>query len=273
MCVRVRLRVFAYIHTLSDPLSPLRQDGWRGLQRGVAATAMYQVAMNVVRLGTYDAVRDALARTLDSVSPPSSASSSSVRGVAVATLAGMATGAAGASLSLPFFMLKVRSQGLSAHYGDSVGGVLGELRRVARADGFGALYRGGRIAVTRTSLASGAQFFGYEAVRRLVCERLGWKHDLRTRVVASFGASIMATAVLNPLDLVYAHVVTNSPVAQQVAAAAHSGRATLLPVAAALVRANGVRVLGRGFTAGYLRSGPNTIITFVVWQQLRALFE
>ena len=76
------------------------QEGVRGLQAGLAGALAYQVAMNGVRLGLYEPVQRALVR----------ATGADPASVLLKATAAACSGALGATLGSPLYMIKSRLQ-------------------------------------------------------------------------------------------------------------------------------------------------------------------
>jgi solute carrier family 25 protein 34/35 len=76
------------------------QEGVRGLQAGLAGALAYQVAMNGVRLGLYEPVQRALVR----------ATGADPASVLLKATAAAFSGALGATLGSPLYMIKSRLQ-------------------------------------------------------------------------------------------------------------------------------------------------------------------
>lgn len=77
-----------------------RKEGVRGIQAGLSGALVYQVAMNGMRLGMYEPVQRALVK-LTGVDPSS---------VLLKASSGALSGALGATLGSPIYMIKSRLQ-------------------------------------------------------------------------------------------------------------------------------------------------------------------
>ena len=113
------------------------------------------------------------------------------------------------------------------------------------------------------------------AVKRLKAGALGDKatgrgeeDDLATHLCASMLTGLVTTTVTNPVDMIKTQLYVSAGATSESRKSAPGGA-----VAAArdVLRRQGPRGFMRGWTANYLRLGPQTVITFVALEQLRRL--
>ena len=76
-----------------------KHGGLKAIQKGLFPAMMYQVAMNGARLGSFEPFK----RTLNATDPHASSSSRTCRTIT----AGALSGALGATVGSPFFLIKV----------------------------------------------------------------------------------------------------------------------------------------------------------------------
>jgi solute carrier family 25 protein 34/35 len=240
----------------------LREEGVRGIQRGLLSGMGYQFVMNGVRLGSYPFVQ----RQLGATEP-------GTRGFFLRNLlSGAITGAAGAFIGSPLFLIKVRLQTQSSAAGLRVGhqhdyaGVVDGLRKVLRAEGVRGLWRGVGSAIPRVVVGSSVQLATYDSFKRLLMERAGLARDsVLTHLGASFSAGFCVATAMNPFDLVSTRLY-NQRVGPEARGALYSG---VVDCFAKTLRAEGPRGLYKGFFAQWLRIGPHTVLTFVFLEQLK----
>jgi len=245
-----------------------RSEGLGGLQAGLSAALLYQVTMNGCRLGLYEPaqglLRDRLG--LDPARP------------LVKGLAGALSGAVGAALGSPFYLVKARLQAQSvggafrareAHA--PYAGALDALRRVHREEGgLRGLLRGVDGALPRVMCGSAAQLSSYDVFKAAIAAEpallggLAPAGSVAQHVAASLCASLLTVTVMNPLDVVSTRLYQSA------------GRNTVyrgpLDCGLQLVRAEGLAALQKGWAAQFARLGPHTVLTFVFLEQVRPLF-
>lgn len=218
--------------------------GARALYRGLGAALSREVTYSALRLGLYEPARGVAAEVLGT-------------GMLARLLAGAATGALAAALTTPLDVLKVRAQSGAPAAARSVRAI------IANEGGLAALWRGVSTNMQRAACVTAAQLASYDTAKRALAEHAGMAEGLRLHVAASLAAGAAASAVVAPLDLAKSRIM------------AGGGDGSPPPRAAAVLAAvlrdeGGARALMRGFTLAWLRLGPHTVISFVVYEQLRA---
>ena len=175
---------------IGDALQKIaRQEGWRGLQRGLTAAWYLQFTNCSIRFGLYNVIL----KTDDYV-----------QSVVSAALAG----ACGTLVSCPFFLLKNRIQaGHEPPRGLSVHQALGQLYQqegVQRG-----LYRGLSAFMPRVVVASTVQLSTYDLVKRQVLPTLG--DTVATHFISSLLTGIAVVMVMQPFDIAATLVMTQQP--------------------------------------------------------------
>ncbi|THH05749.1 hypothetical protein EW145_g4574 [Phellinidium pouzarii] len=134
-----------------------KNEGFRGLQRGLSPAYVYQILLNGSRLGFYEPFRRTCNRIVGH-SPTEQIAATSVA-------AGAGTGIVGACLGNPLFLIKARMQAYSPalpvgtqHY---YKGPVDALATIYRAEKFRGLVRGIDAAMLRTACGSAVQLPTY----------------------------------------------------------------------------------------------------------------
>ncbi|KAI9598757.1 mitochondrial carrier domain-containing protein [Syncephalis fuscata] len=244
-----------YTGTFSALITIAKFEGFAGLQRGLGAAYAYQVAMNGVRLGSYEPVKRLL---LQWSSSPQYDNISTIKPVVdplwCRVAAGGTAGAIGALLGSPLFLVKTRLQSYSEHLG--VGhqhryrSALHALHSVFTAEGgVIGLFRGAGAAILRTTVGSAVQLSTYDSCKVAIMKQFGLQDGVPAHAAASFltGRNPVTGAGLfyrGPIDC---FVKT--------------------------IRTEGIAGLYKGISAHYLRIGPHTILTFVFLEQAKSAIE
>ncbi|OSX74722.1 hypothetical protein BU14_0269s0002, partial [Porphyra umbilicalis] len=219
------------------PPPPPRHGGAPVLYAGLGAALARAATYSAVRVGGYERARGAVA---DAAGLPESAA-------AVKAVAGASAGAAGALVGAPFELAKTRMQaappGAYRHLGDAL------VRSAAGAGGLAGLWRGGVPAVARAAALNAAQLGVYDGAKG------GWGLE----VAAAAVSGVVTTTVSSPADVLKTRMMVGA------------GGRGLAATAVALVRVEGVRGLFRGWTAAYLRLGPQTALALFLYERLRGL--
>ncbi|KAJ1729943.1 Mitochondrial oxaloacetate carrier protein, partial [Coemansia biformis] len=247
-----------------------KNEGLRGLQKGLGPGYMYQILLNGTRLGLYGPVKDTLYRTF--AGQPSSAAQ---RIIPLDVAAGGVCGVAGAMLGSPFFLVKTRMQSASKfaavghqhHYRSMADG----LQSIWRAGGLRGLYRGVSAAMLRAGVGSSVQLATYDVLKAQVARGLAHRgltdSSVWTHLLASMGTGLCVCVSMNPFDVVSTRMYNQK-------AAAGGGGTLYRSTAHCLyktVSTEGFFSLYKGFLAHYLRLGPHTILMFVFVEQIKAL--
>ena len=246
----------------SSPLMALnhiaKNEGLRGLYRGLPNAILFQVVGNASRFGIYHYGKK-IANTADNAYATN---------IALALTSGGLTGL----IACPFFVLKTQAQVQTSvaelatgHQHLHSGGIIGATRHILATEGIGGLYRGVDAFTLRCLALVGAQMPSYDAAKHLLHERLGIS-GTSLHLASSFIAAGAACFCMQPFDLVSARLM-NQP----------SGNAKMFnsPIDCFMktVKSEGIGGLYKGFLANYMRMGPQYVLTFVFFERLKPLYR
>eukprot|EP01012_Entosiphon_sulcatum_P031717 TRINITY_DN4041_c0_g1_i1.p1 TRINITY_DN4041_c0_g1~~TRINITY_DN4041_c0_g1_i1.p1 ORF type:complete len:317 (+),score=18.83 TRINITY_DN4041_c0_g1_i1:75-1025(+) len=234
-------------------------EGLAGLYKGWRAAIYRELTYSGMRVGLYEPFKELLGAHDPSNTP-----------FFIKLAAGCCSGASGAFICTPLDIMKVRFQaaGTPEAY-KTLGSPLGALRRVFHEEGFRGLYRGVGPTTARGAMITAAQVPSYDHIKHSLLN-LGWLHEGRPlHFIASVLAGLVAVAVTNPVDVVKTRVM-NQSVAYHLAQGPNQYRG---PVDCFLkiVRTEGPLALYKGAFTAWLRLCPHTIVTFLTFEQLRAV--
>ncbi|KAH7930928.1 mitochondrial carrier [Leucogyrophana mollusca] len=247
-----------------------RNEGIRGLQRGLGPAYMYQILMNGSRLGFYEPLRRTLNRFIG-ISPTDQLPLTSLA-------AGAASGAVGASIGNPLFLIKARMQAYSPalpvgtqHYYKSS---FHALSTIWRAEKFRGIIRGMDTAILRTAMGSSVQLPTYNWTKnQLVTNGLLPANNIWTYLASSSVSGICVLIVMQPADTTLTRMY-NQPTTRL-----SNGRllGTLYknPIDCLwkTLKAEGVLGWYKGSTAHFLRIAPHTIITLTMNDIIQNLYK
>jgi solute carrier family 25, member 34/35 len=244
-----------------------RNEGVRGLQKGLLVAYPYQMVLNGVRLGLYEPV-------VTWISSPNPFYTISAKNPLVNFSAGALTGALGAVLSNPLFMMKTRFQSRVSH-GSAVVGQQHLYRNpiqgfylIWKADGFHGLFRGSLTASIRTAVGSASQLTGYHQSKHLLLDLGQWPEDIYTHLVSSLLASVTVCLCMNPFDVVLTRIYNQKTVPSE-SSPTYRG---ILDSLVRIARLEGLAGLYKGCLANYCRLAPHTVCMFVLYEQLKSWF-
>ncbi|KAG7099663.1 hypothetical protein E1B28_001488 [Marasmius oreades] len=247
-----------YNHALDALAKTWKNEGLRGVQRGLGAAYMYQILLNGSRLGFYEPFRRNInlifGRPVEEQIPFTS------------VLAGATSGAVGASLGNPLFLIKARMQAYSPalpvgtqHYYKSP---FDAFSTIFRAEGPRGLVRGIDAAILRTSMGSSVQLPSYNFTKTQLA-----KHGILpegstwTFLASSTVSGACVCLAMQPADTaltrMYNQPTTRTPDGKLVGALYRNPIDCLWKT----FKAEGIRGWYKGSTAHFMRIAPHTIVT------------
>jgi solute carrier family 25 uncoupling protein 8/9 len=204
--------------------------------------------------------------------------------------AGCASGAFAAMLLNPTELIKTRlmadarsRSGVSASSSASPMGPYQVLRGVVRETGIAGLWRGSAMSMTRSAVLTASQCATYDEVKKATKTYTGMRDGVLLHFTASMLAGLVTTTATNPVDMVKTQLymdaggggdggagVTKDAGKGGAGGRLRPGLAGAFDALSMIVRKEGVGGLMRGWSANYVRLGPQTVITFVALEKFRA---
>ncbi|GBE77232.1 mitochondrial carrier [Sparassis latifolia] len=247
-----------YKNTLDVVLKTWQHEGIRGVQRGLAPAYVYQILLNGSRLGFYEPIRYWTNVSLG-ISPSHQVPFTSV-------FAGAVSGAIGASLGSPLFLVKARMQAYSPalpvgaqHYYKSSWDALATIFRV---EGVRGLWRGIDAAILRTSMGSSVQLPTYNWTKNhLVQSGIMPADSVWTFLLSSTVSGVCVLAAMQPADTALTRMY-NQPT-KLLPDGRHVGVLYKNPIDCLWKTLKTEGPLGwyKGSVAHFFRIAPHTIIT------------
>jgi len=172
----------------------VRNEGLRGIYRGIGTAYVYQVLLNGCRLGFYEPMRTTLAQLFFQ--------DTSVQNLGVNLFSGAASGIIGAAVGSPFFLVKTRLQSFSPflpvgtqhRYRNAVDG----LSQIYKSDGVVGLWRGVGAAMIRTGFGSSVQLPTYFFAKRRLMRHLGMEEGPSLHLASSTASGFVVCCVMHP---------------------------------------------------------------------------
>ncbi|OAX40072.1 mitochondrial carrier [Rhizopogon vinicolor AM-OR11-026] len=247
-----------------------RNEGIRGLQRGLGPAYVYQILLNGSRLGFYEPLRRSINNSIGRPGTDQIPWTSIV--------AGAASGAAGASLGNPLFLIKARMQayspvlpvGAQHSYKNS----FDALATIFRTEKFSGLIRGMDAAILRTAMGSSVQLPTYKWTKnQLSSNGLLPSNSILTYLASSSVSGVCVCIVMQPADTaltrVYNQPTTRSSNGRLVGALYKNPIDCLWKT----FKTEGVFGWYKGSTAQFLRVAPHTIITLTANDIILGLYK
>jgi len=237
---------------------------WRGLGPSLTRAGLY----GGLRLGLYEPTLELAARGLEGGEYDGDGARDREdlkRRTSVGTklIAGASSGAFAAALLNPTELLKTRM--MATPTTGSVGAKPSAIRLLvdaARTDGVLSLWRGCSLAMTRSAILTASQVATYgEAKRAWLSLGVGAQDGFQTHFIVSMLTGVVTTAATNPVDMVKTQMFV-----------ARGSGVTAFGTLSRVLAAHGPMGLFKGFSANYVRLGPQTVVTFCVGEFLRERF-
>ncbi|KIM47528.1 hypothetical protein M413DRAFT_439195 [Hebeloma cylindrosporum] len=235
-----------------------KNEGLRGIQRGLPPAYAYQILLNGSRLGFYEPFRRGInkfiGRPADEQIPFTS------------VLAGASSGAVGASLGNPLFLIKARMQAYSPSL--PVGAqhqyknAFHALSTIFRAEGARGLVRGIDAAILRTSMGSSVQLPSYNFTKTQLV-----KHDILpansawTFLASSSVSGACVCLVMQPADTALTRMYNQPTIVGPDGKSRGALYKNPIDCLWKTFKIEGVRGWYKGSTAHFMRIAPHTIIT------------
>ncbi|KAI0367511.1 dicarboxylic acid transporter [Pilatotrama ljubarskyi] len=239
--------------TLSIIRMTVRETGLKSLYTGLSASVLRQMTYSLVRLGTYEKMKASLSK--DGPAPGSRL-----------LLAAMVAGAMGGLAGNPADILLVRMTSDSVrppeeryNYRNALSGLV----TIMKEEGAQGLFRGLGTNMTRAVLMNGSQVGSYDLFKTLLLRNPlplidhQLEDGLVLHTISSVLAGTVATTVCAPADVLRSRLMS-----------AH-GHANPVQVLTTALREEGPRFLFKGWTPAFIRLGPNTVLMFVFFEQLK----
>ncbi|PCH33239.1 mitochondrial carrier [Wolfiporia cocos MD-104 SS10] len=239
--------------TYSVIRTTVADHGVRSLYTGLTASLLRQMTYSLVRLGSYEGMKDRLSKD---------GSPSSGKLLVAAMLAGGMGGVAGNPADVLLVRMtsdSIRPPEKRYNYSNALTGLV----TLVRSEGVKGLFRGVGTNIVRAVLMNGSQVWSYDLFKstllrnRIPIVDFQFKDNLALHMVASTVAGTVATTVCSPADVLRSRLMSAS------------GKTNPLEVLKKSLREEGPRFLFKGWTPAFIRLGPNTIFMFVFLEQLK----
>ncbi|KAJ3874715.1 mitochondrial carrier domain-containing protein [Lentinula edodes] len=247
-----------YQHAPDAFVKTWKNEGIKGLQRGLGPAYMYQILLNGSRLGFYEPFRrginELVGRSFEEQIPITS------------VLAGASSGAVGASLGNPLFLIKARMQayspalpvGAQHYYKNS----FDALSTIFRAERFRGLVRGIDAAILRTSMGSSVQLPSYNFTKNQLVKRgILPDNSAWTFLASSFVSGACVCVVMQPADTALTRMYNQPTIRNAEGKIVGALYKNPIDCLWKTFKTEGVRGWYKGSTAHFLRIAPHTIVT------------
>lgn len=228
----------------------LKQEGIRGLYSGLSASILRQCTYTTARFGCYDLIKNNLIPQHQ------------LTNTWILLPASMVSGAIGGLIGNPADIVNIRMQNdtqLPVAQRRGYKNALTGLTTIIKQEGFKKLFTGLEPNLIRGCLMTASQAVTYDVAKNNMVTKLGMNPThKRTHFGASLIASLMATTICSPADVIKTRVMN-----------AHKHHESAWSGMIKSVEKEGIAFLFRGWLPSFVRLGPNTIIIFLTVEQLK----
>jgi len=229
------------------------QQGLRGVYTGLTASLLRQMSYSLVRIGTYEELK----RRLSQNGKPSSAQL-----LAAASLAGGLGGVAGNPADILLVRMTsdvIKPQEHRFNYSNAVSGLMS----LAKQEGVKGMTRGLGTNVARAMLMNASQVCSYDLFKSALMHKTipvleyQLKDNIALHILSSLLAGTFATTVCSPADVLRTRVMTST------------SNDSVFHILQTSLQKEGPKFLFKGWTPAFFRLGPNTVLLFVFFEQLK----
>ncbi|XP_068221231.1 mitochondrial dicarboxylate carrier [Palaemon carinicauda] len=231
----------------------VRSQGLLALYNGLSASLLRQLTYSTTRFGIYEVAKQQLGDTSSGPLPFHKR----------VLLAGFA-GACGGFVGTPGDMVNVRMQNdikLPPKERRNYKHALDGLIRVTKEEGVSRLFRGASTATFRAVLMTIGQLSFYDQIKSLLISTPYFNDNLTCHFTSSLAAGAIATTMTQPVDVIKTRAMNASP-----------GEFRNLWHIITYTARLGPLGFFKGYVPAFVRLGPHTILTFILFEQLRKNF-
>ncbi|KAI8603365.1 mitochondrial carrier domain-containing protein [Dissophora ornata] len=245
----------------------LRSEGPRVFMAGLAPAVLRESVYSTIRLGSYDFFKGVY----------SGMGSSGLRGgeetsTLVKLMSGLTSGMIGSVIANPTDLIKVRLQAFWPSGEPRYASIRDACRSIYREEGVPGLYRGVVPTAARAMVVTASQLASYDTTKHWLLKLKDQNGDRRfkegylTHFCASTVAGLICSISTSPIDTVKVRYMN-----QQFSA---TGQGALyksaIDCAIKTVQREGPLALYKGFLMCWLRLGPHTMLSLMIFEKLRS---
>ncbi|KAH6841129.1 mitochondrial carrier domain-containing protein [Chaetomium sp. MPI-CAGE-AT-0009] len=237
----------------------VRNEGLRGIYRGIGCAYIYQVLLNGCRLGFYEPMRNSLSTLIFK--------DGNTQSLGINMFCGAGSGVMGAAAGSPFFLVKTRLQsyspflpvGTQHRYRNAWDG----MSQIFRSEGIRGLYRGVGAAMIRTGFGSSVQLPTYFFAKRRLMKHLGMEEGAPLHLASSTASGFVVCVVMHPPDTIMSRMYNQN-------GNLYKG---VFDCLGKTIRTEGFFAIYKGFLPHLARILPHTILTLTLAEQTNKLVK
>ncbi|XP_023903412.1 uncharacterized protein LOC112015258 isoform X2 [Quercus suber] len=227
----------------------LKNEGPRSMYLGLAPALTRSVVYGGLRLGLYEPSKYVCEQVFGSTN------------IFVKIASGAFAGGFATALTNPVEVVKVRLQ-MNPNLRR---GPIGELRRIVSEEGIRALWKGVGPAMARAASMTASQLSTYDESKRILIRWSPLEEGFHLHLLSSMVAGTVSTLITAPMDMIKTRLMLQRE-SKEVGNYKNG-----FHCAYQVLRTEGPRGLYKGGLAIFARLGPQTMITFILVEELRKL--
>lgn len=235
-----------------------RNEGPKGLYKGLSASLLRQLTYSTVRFGVYEDLKVRFAPEPTPDNPKGKPSTLNL--ILQSSVAGFLGGIAGN----PGDVLNVRMQSdfgkpsaERRNYKHAIDGLI----RMTREEGVTSLFRGVSANSSRALLMTASQLASYDLIKQFLINSMGMADNITTHFVGSLSAGFVATTVCSPVDVIKTRIMSGA------------GKQSVMQILKTATQKEGYLWMFRGWVPSFIRLGPHTIFTMIFFEQHKKLYR
>lgn len=236
---------------VSTLFNVIRNEGFFHIYNGLSASLLRQATYSTTRFGVYEYLKECVSPDHNSTPP-----------MHVLLPLSMVSGWVGGMVGNPADIANIRMQNdksLPADQRRNYRNAFEAVIRMFREEGPKSLFRGMIPNCTRGVLMTASQVVTYDIFKKFLVNTVNMDEAKRTtHFSASLMAGLVATTVCSPVDVVKTRIMNSKH--------KHEGSVKILGEA---IKKEGILFAFRGWVPSFVRLGPQTIVTFLVLEQLK----
>ncbi|KAI8074292.1 mitochondrial carrier domain-containing protein [Gilbertella persicaria] len=229
----------------------IRTEGFFKLYAGLSASILRQATYSTARLGGYEKLKQIVLQN--------NKNPSTFQLLGCSTAAGIAGGLCGN----PGDVINVRMQNdgqLPTHLKRNYMHAFDGLVRMTKEEGLASLFRGVGPNINRAILMTSSQCVSYDRFKAFFLGHHYLSEGIGLHLLSSMLAGLVATTACSPVDVIKTRMMS---------ASGSESTLSAMHVMRTMYRSEGVLAFFKGWTPSFMRTGPQTIFTFIFLEQFK----
>ncbi|CAH3126558.1 unnamed protein product [Pocillopora meandrina] len=231
------------------------EEGIRGLYKGITPSLMREASYSTLRLGLYEPLKEWFGATDPAHTP-----------LWKKVCSGAIAGAIGSAIACPTDVVKIRLMALPSGNKWEYRHTLHAFQAIVANEGIRGLWTGVNATVKRSALVSATAVSSYDHAKHKILNAGLLQEGPVLHIMASSIAGFVTNCVSSPIDMVRTRYMNQKKDCNK-KPLLYRGTIDCI---AKTVHKEGLFGLYKGFIPNWTRTGTHTVVTFFVFEQLRA---